>query len=69
MLNNPHIFENGFHSNLHSETKLIIIYSKAGDMLNACRIFNNKPKRSMLCWIALLPGYSQNVNSEGVLKV
>lgn len=69
LLLHSHLLKNGFHSNLHFDTKLIIFYSKVGNMLNARTVFDKMPERSVVSWTALLSGYSQNGQSEEALKV
>ncbi|RAL45209.1 unnamed protein product [Cuscuta campestris] len=64
-----HLITNGFSSNVHLGTKLIIFYSKYGDMEVAQKVFDGMPQRNLVSWTALLSGYSHNVNSGEALRV
>lgn len=64
-----HLYANGFHSNLHINTKLVILYSKAGDMKSAREVFDEMRERSVVSWTALLSGYAQNGSAEEALMV
>lgn len=64
-----HLSDNGFQSNLHFDTKLIIFYAKIGDLGNAHDVFDKMPYRSVVSWTALLSGYSQNGDSNRALMV
>ncbi|VFQ84201.1 unnamed protein product [Cuscuta campestris] len=64
-----HLTTNGFSSNVHLGTKLIIFYSKYGDMEVAQKVFDGMSQRNLVSWTALLSGYSQNVNSGEALRV
>ncbi|KAI3675649.1 hypothetical protein L1987_85241 [Smallanthus sonchifolius] len=64
-----HLYTNGFNSNLHINTKLVILYSKAGDMKSARQVFDEMPERSVVSWTALLSGYARNGYDEEALKV
>lgn len=64
-----HLIINGFSSNIHLSTKLIIFYSKIGDMENARKVSDNMLERSVVSWTALISGYSQNGGLEEALKV
>ncbi|KAJ9562647.1 hypothetical protein OSB04_007807 [Centaurea solstitialis] len=64
-----HLYSNGFRSNLHINTKLVILYSKSGDMKAARQVFDEMPERSVVSWTALLSGYAQNGPAEEALVV
>ncbi|KVI10255.1 Aconitase/3-isopropylmalate dehydratase large subunit, alpha/beta/alpha [Cynara cardunculus var. scolymus] len=64
-----HLYANGFHSNLHINTKLVILYSKAGDMKSARDVFDEMRERSVVSWTALLSGYAQNGSGKEALMV
>ncbi|KAK9057091.1 hypothetical protein SSX86_024458 [Deinandra increscens subsp. villosa] len=64
-----HLYANGFHSNLHINTKLVILYSKTGDMKSARQVFDEMRERSVVSWTAVLSGYAQNGYAEEALKV
>ncbi|XP_059624856.1 pentatricopeptide repeat-containing protein At3g20730-like [Cornus florida] len=64
-----HLLANGFGSNLYLNTKMIIFYAKIGDMVNARKVFDKMPEKSVVSWTALLSGYSQNGFSKEALMV
>lgn len=69
ILLHTHLLRNGFTSNLHFDTKLIIFYSKVGDVYNARQVFDKMSERSVVSWTALLSGYCQNGYWEEAVQV
>ena len=59
-----HLITNGFGSDLHLNTKLIIFYVKVGDVMAARNVFDGMPERSVVSWTAMVSGYSQNGRFE-----
>eukprot|EP00261_Vitis_vinifera_P031729 XP_019072972.1 PREDICTED: pentatricopeptide repeat-containing protein At3g20730 isoform X2 [Vitis vinifera] len=59
-----HLITNGFGSDLHLNTKLIIFYVKVGDVIAARNVFDGMPERSVVSWTAMVSGYSQNGRFE-----
>lgn len=68
-LTHAHLIVSGFLSNVHLGTKLIIFYSKMGDMNSARNVFDKMLERSVVSWTALISGYSQSGNFEEALRV
>ncbi|XP_071725768.1 pentatricopeptide repeat-containing protein At3g20730-like [Rutidosis leptorrhynchoides] len=68
-LMHQHLYVNGFRSNLHINTKLVILYSKAGDLKRAREVFDEMSERSVVSWTALLSGYAQNGCAEEAMRV
>ncbi|XP_077243719.1 pentatricopeptide repeat-containing protein At3g20730-like [Tasmannia lanceolata] len=64
-----HLRRNGFVSDLHLNTKLIVFYGKAGDVVAARQVFDEMPERSIVSWTALISGYSRHGYSEEALQV
>ncbi|XP_022877837.1 pentatricopeptide repeat-containing protein At3g20730 [Olea europaea var. sylvestris] len=64
-----HLITNGIPLNTFLITKLIVFYSKIGDMESAGKLFDRMPKRDVVPWTALISGYSQNGDSEKALKI
>ncbi|KAJ0734116.1 putative tetratricopeptide-like helical domain superfamily [Helianthus annuus] len=64
-----HLYAYGFHSNLHINTKFVILYSKAGDMKSARHVFDEMRERSVVSWTALLSGYARNGYDGEALEV
>ncbi|KAH7297895.1 hypothetical protein KP509_25G017300 [Ceratopteris richardii] len=50
------------------ESSLIDMYSKCGAIANAWKIFNSITTRNLVCWNALITGYSQNGHDEEALN-
>lgn len=63
------IITNGFPTNTCLNTRLIIFYSKFGEMEAARKVFDRMPHRSVVTWTALISGYSQNADHEEALRV
>lgn len=63
------VLTNGLHSNPFMKTKLIIFYSKMGDMVTSRTLFDKMPERTVVTWTALLSGYIQNGCSKEALLV
>ncbi|KAI3456678.1 hypothetical protein Pfo_013341 [Paulownia fortunei] len=63
------IIIDGFPPNTCLNTRLIIFYSKIGEMENARRLFDRMSERSVVTWTALISGYSQNADYEEALRV
>lgn len=55
----------GFVPGEYLKTKLLILYSKFGDLGTACILFDNLVEKSLVSWNALLAGYVQ----KGLEKV
>lgn len=64
-----HLIGSGFPSNVHLSTKLVIFYSKMGDMINARKVSDKMLERSVVSWTALISGYSQNGKLVEALRV
>ncbi|XP_071723273.1 pentatricopeptide repeat-containing protein At3g20730 [Rutidosis leptorrhynchoides] len=61
------IIANGFNSNVHLGTKLIIFYSRTGDAELARRLFDQMPERNIVSWTAMISGYTENGFYENAL--
>ncbi|EEF48775.1 pentatricopeptide repeat-containing protein At3g20730 [Ricinus communis] len=64
-----HIIRNGFDSNLHLSTKLIIFYVKFGETINARKVFDRMPERNVVSWTAQISGYAKNGHYQDALLV
>lgn len=64
-----HIITNGYESNLHLSTKVIIFYAKVGDVVSARKAFDRMPERNVVSWTAMISGYAQNGYDENALLV
>ncbi|KAI8543053.1 hypothetical protein RHMOL_Rhmol08G0188700 [Rhododendron molle] len=63
------VLTNGLHSNPFMNTKLIMFYSKMGDMVTSRTLFDKMRERTVVTWTALLSGYTQNGCSKEALLV
>lgn len=65
-----HLFSNGFHSNLHVNNKLMIFYSKMGEVHNTRDLFDKMgDRKNIISWTAMISAYSQNGYFIEALKV
>ncbi|KAJ4965126.1 hypothetical protein NE237_016975 [Protea cynaroides] len=64
-----HLLQNGLNSDLHFNTKLVIFYSKIGDIKAAYDVFDKMPNRSVVSWTAMISGFAQNGYSKEALEV
>ncbi|XP_047336796.1 pentatricopeptide repeat-containing protein At3g20730 [Impatiens glandulifera] len=60
---------NGIQSTTYLTTKLVIFYCKIGRMVDARKVFDRMPERSVVSWTSLLSGYSQNGYPEEALAI
>lgn len=63
------VITNGFDSNVHLNTKLIIFYAKFGQINTACKVFDKMRERNMVSWTAMISGYSQNGYYANALRM
>ncbi|XP_062092095.1 pentatricopeptide repeat-containing protein At3g20730 [Humulus lupulus] len=54
------VLTNGFYSNVHLNTKLVIFYAKFGRVPAARSIFDRMEEKSVVSWTAMVSGYTQN---------
>ncbi|GJU83661.1 pentatricopeptide repeat-containing protein [Tanacetum coccineum] len=64
-----HLYDNGFRSNTHINTKLVTMYAKFGDMGNARKVFDEMRHRNLVTWTRLVSGYVRNGCGEEGLRV
>lgn len=64
-----HIITDGFSCNTCLNTRLIIFYSKFGEMESARKVFDQMSERTVVTWTALVSGYSQNADYHNALRV
>ncbi|KAL0912117.1 hypothetical protein M5K25_018068 [Dendrobium thyrsiflorum] len=63
------ILARGYCPNLHLDTKFIIFFAKAGDLVSARKVFDEMPEKNVVSWTALMSGYSQNGFLEETLAI
>lgn len=54
------IITNGFDSNVHLNTKLVIFYTKFGGMVSAHNVFDRMCEKGIVSWTAMISGYTEN---------
>ncbi|KAL9178004.1 hypothetical protein ABFS82_01G096800 [Erythranthe guttata] len=59
---------NLFHGNSAVGASFVYMYSKCGDVEDACHVFDEMPVRDVVAWTALVIGYVQNGESEQALQ-
>ncbi|XP_020585297.1 pentatricopeptide repeat-containing protein At2g33760 [Phalaenopsis equestris] len=55
-----HVLAAGFGLDRFVQTSLVVLYSKAGNLIIARKVFNRMPDKSVVVWNALISGYEQN---------
>ncbi|XP_061990646.1 putative pentatricopeptide repeat-containing protein At2g01510 [Rosa rugosa] len=58
----------GFICNVFPASALLDMYAKCGSMKDALQIFQEMPKRNIVCWNALISAYAQNGDGKGTLR-
>ncbi|XVE91108.1 hypothetical protein DITRI_Ditri20bG0128700 [Diplodiscus trichospermus] len=69
LLVHSQIITNGYFSNVHLATKLIICYAKFDDMMAAKKVFDKMTERTVVSWTAMISGFSQNGFFKNALLV
>eukprot|EP01018_Ginkgo_biloba_P001960 Gb_38297 [translate_table: standard] len=59
----------GFESDVFVGTALVDMYSKCGRIEDACKIFEEKPKRCTALWNAMITAYAQHGLGKRALKL
>ncbi|XP_057828703.2 pentatricopeptide repeat-containing protein At2g27610 [Cryptomeria japonica] len=59
----------GLESNVFVGSALVDMYAKCGRLNDACRVFENMPKRNVVSWTAMIGGYVQNEHHEEAIKL
>ncbi|KAK4584607.1 hypothetical protein RGQ29_022364 [Quercus rubra] len=63
------VLRTGFEQNLVMQTALTDLYAKSGYMGNACKLIDRIPQPDLVCWNALIAGYSSNGFDQEALEV
>ncbi|KAH6554772.1 hypothetical protein KP509_1Z307800 [Ceratopteris richardii] len=64
-----HVIEDGYDSNSSVANTLIDMYSKCGQMDEACCVFNHLSSKSVVSWGALIGGYSKKGQCHKVFEL
>lgn len=59
-----HIIENEFERDVVVGNTLIDMYSKCDSIEDACKVFNNLPRRDIVTWSAMIVGFCQHGGHE-----
>ncbi|CAN6471900.1 unnamed protein product [Victoria cruziana] len=62
-----HMVAVGFNSDEYLRTKLLILYSKCGDLFTAHQLFERMPDRNLVAWNSLSSGYVESGRHEEAL--
>lgn len=54
------IITNGFDSNVHLSTKMVMFYGRFGSLFSARNVFDRMREKSIVSWTAMISGYTQN---------
>ncbi|GMY11760.1 pentatricopeptide repeat-containing protein At5g39350-like [Fagus crenata] len=63
------VLRTGFEKNLVIQTALIDLYAKSGCMGTACIVLDRIPQPDLVCWNALIAGFSSNGFDQEALEV
>ncbi|RID43399.1 hypothetical protein BRARA_I00263 [Brassica rapa] len=53
----------GYHSDVFVSSALIVMYSTCGQVEDARKVFDEMPKRNIVCWTSMIRGYDLNGNA------
>ncbi|KAF3783650.1 Pentatricopeptide repeat-containing protein [Nymphaea thermarum] len=62
-----HMMVVGFTPDEYLRTKLLILYSKSGDLFTAHQMFDRMPDRNLVAWNSLISGYAESGRHEEAL--
>ncbi|XP_031490582.1 pentatricopeptide repeat-containing protein At4g16470-like [Nymphaea colorata] len=62
-----HMMVVGFTPDEYLRTKLLILYSKSGDLFTAHQMFDGMPDRNLVAWNSLISGYVESGRHEEAL--
>ncbi|KAJ7533360.1 hypothetical protein O6H91_13G045300 [Diphasiastrum complanatum] len=62
------IMQTEYRTNLVVQNSLIDMYSKCGNMIEACRVFNSMAVHDAVCWSALIGGYVKSGEGMNALE-
>eukprot|EP01018_Ginkgo_biloba_P008769 Gb_30993 [translate_table: standard] len=54
-----HIIRTGYNTDIFLETKLVIMYSKCGSLVDARRVLDEMPEGNVISWTAMIAAYSR----------
>eukprot|EP01018_Ginkgo_biloba_P019612 Gb_41533 [translate_table: standard] len=65
-----HIIHTGCKSeDIFLETKLVIMYTKCGSLVNARRVFEEMPERNVVSWTTMIAAYAKHGHGEEALTL
>eukprot|EP01018_Ginkgo_biloba_P003535 Gb_32077 [translate_table: standard] len=64
-----HMLEAGMKPNIFLGTKLVIMYSKCGSLIDARHVFDKMPRRNLPSWTAIIVGYTRHGQCVEALEV
>jgi len=54
------IIKYGFECHFYLANHLVTMYSKSGNLVDACQVFDKMPERNAVSWTTLIAGYAQD---------
>ncbi|XP_011629103.2 pentatricopeptide repeat-containing protein At1g09220, mitochondrial [Amborella trichopoda] len=64
-----HIIKTGFHSQIYVRTSLLVVYSTSGCLSDACKVFNEMPKKNVVICNAMITGYGKHGKIDDARKL
>nr|XP_043626545.1 pentatricopeptide repeat-containing protein ELI1, chloroplastic [Erigeron canadensis] len=55
-----HVIKYGFEGNMHVRTALVDVYSRGSDLVNARKLFDKMPERSLVSLTSMITGYANH---------
>eukprot|EP01018_Ginkgo_biloba_P009907 Gb_21316 [translate_table: standard] len=64
-----HIRDTGFQPDISVSTKLVSMYAKCGNLVDARRVLDQMPKRNVVSWTAMIAAYAKHGRGDEALKL
>eukprot|EP01018_Ginkgo_biloba_P026298 Gb_06232 [translate_table: standard] len=64
-----HMIQTGFEPDLFLETKLVIMYAKCRNPVDARRVLDEMPERNVVSWTAVIAAYAKDGYAEEALRL
>eukprot|EP01018_Ginkgo_biloba_P038057 Gb_22048 [translate_table: standard] len=64
-----HMIDKGFKPDVFLGTKLVVMYAKCGNLVDARRVLGEMPKRTAVSWTAMIAAYAKHGRAEEALKL
>eukprot|EP01018_Ginkgo_biloba_P008628 Gb_28770 [translate_table: standard] len=64
-----HMIETGFNPDSFLGTKLVVLYTKCGSLVDARRVLDDMPERNVVSWTAMIAAYARHGCDEEALTL